>query len=62
MSDGRGGWDHRRFAGALAGLSGFAALTQVPLARGALADPPRRAAAGGDPFALGVASGVPPPA
>ncbi|MEO3750742.1 alkaline phosphatase D family protein [Streptomyces sp. B6B3] len=55
------GIDRRRFAGALTGLSGLAALAQVPLARGALADTPRRAHAGGDPFSLGVASGDPSP-
>ncbi|WP_461034625.1 PhoD-like phosphatase N-terminal domain-containing protein [Streptomyces mayteni] len=62
VTGGQGGWDRRRFAGALAGLSGLAALALLPLARGALADVPRRATAGGDPFALGAASGAPPPA
>ncbi len=47
----------RRFLGALGGLTGLAALSQVPVSETALAAPRPR---GGDyPFTLGVASGDP---
>ncbi|RBM12149.1 alkaline phosphatase [Streptomyces sp. PT12] len=52
-------WNRRRFAGALGGVAGLAALAQVPLGRGAFAAP--RRGHGRDPFSLGVASGDPAP-
>jgi alkaline phosphatase D len=51
--------ERRRFLGTLSGLSGLAALSQIPLAESAAAAP--RLRGGNYPFQLGVASGDPTP-